>query len=105
MNTLKVTHGIPKIDKEMSDDQIEAEIKRALSESIWNVEDSDKLRKIKRLPKRWSQAFFASNALTRDSKGNHIINGNFGAYFVQRRAKITNLITRLTKKKNTIIPV
>lgn len=103
MNTLKVVHGVPKIDKEMSDDQIEAEKKRALAESIWKVEDSDKLRKIKRLPKRWSQAFFASNALTRDSKGNHIINGNFGAYFVQRRAKITNLITRLTKKKNTII--
>lgn len=103
MNTLKVGHGVPKITKEMSDAQIEEEIARALSESIWKVEDSDKLRKIKRLPSRWSQAFFASNALTRDSKGNRLINGNFGAYFVQRRAKIKNLVEKLTKKKNTVI--
>ena len=85
MNTLNVKHGKPKFDSSMSDEQIENEIKRALSESIWEVQDSDKLRKIKRLPKRWSQAFFASNALVRDEKGNNLINGNFGSYFIQRR--------------------
>lgn len=60
MNTIEAKSDTPNITYDMSDEQKDFETAAALKRSIWEVLDSDNLRKIRRLPSRWSKAFFAS---------------------------------------------
>ena len=101
-NTIQVSH--PKVDTRLkSDEEIADAINESLSKYNFEVLDSDNLRKINRLPAKWSSAFFASNAIERDSSGNPRISKEFGDYMLQKRNQLNILFrqinTRRTKKQ------
>ena len=99
MNTINVKSDTPSITYNMSEEQKEYETAEALKRSIWEVLDSDNLRKIRRLPSRWSKAFFASNAVITDEDGKRHINPDVAKYIGTRRTKISSLITRAKTKR------
>ena len=80
MNTINVKSDTPNITYDMSDEQRDYETAAALKRSIWEVMDSDNLRKIRRLPSRWSKAFFASNNVLTDDDGKRYINPKSVSY-------------------------
>lgn len=51
-----------------------SDINSALGKRLWEVRDSDDLRKIARLPKQWSQNFMLSTMITTDSRNRSVIN-------------------------------
>jgi len=61
MTTIDITSDKPSIIPGMSDENIADEIQSALKRSVWNIQDSDNLRKVARYPRQWSNAFYTSD--------------------------------------------
>lgn len=80
MNTIEIRQDVPQIYEGMSDIQIQEEREAAKKRSIWEVLDSDDLRKIQRYPKNWSLAFFASDNVIVNSDGTRSINHDAWQY-------------------------
>lgn len=89
MNTIDIRQDKPQIYEGMSDEQMQEERKAAQRRSIWEVLDSDNLRKIQRYPKNWSLAFFASDNVVVNSDGTRSINVTAWEY-VQTKVKGIN---------------
>ena len=88
LDTIETNH--PKIDtRGKSDEQISSEIRSSLSKYNWSVMDSDNVRKIGRLPARWSGMFFASDAIDRTESGRPFIKNEFKEYLNQKRTKLS----------------
>lgn len=102
MNTINVKSDQANVTYDMSDEQREFETAAALKRSIWEVQDSDNLRKIRRLPSRWSKAFFASNNVLVDEDGSRHINPKSATFIRTRRTKIDNLIKEVRKNKGNL---
>lgn len=110
LDTVKIEYDKPNIRQQryqgdaqgMSEDQIMDEMRESKKRSIWTLHDSDDLRKTSRLPSRWSQAFFASNAIITDENGQRIINPALVKTIEGKRRKITVICTNINKNKNKI---
>lgn len=101
MNTIEAKSDTPNITYDMSDEQRDFETAAALKRSIWEVLDSDNLRKIRRLPSRWSKAFFASANVKVDDNGQRYLDPNAVKYVNSRRTRLNILATKAKKlKKN-----
>lgn len=101
MNTIEAKSDTPNITYDMSDEQKDFETAAALKRSIWEVLDSDNLRKIRRLPSRWSKAFFASANVKVDDNGQRYLDPNAVKYVNSRRTRLNILATKAKKlKKN-----
>lgn len=97
-NTIQVSH--PKVDtRGKSDAEIADAINESLNKYNFEVLDSDNLRKISRLPSKWSSAFFASNAIERDSNGNPRISKEFGDYVLQKRNQLNVLFKQIASRR------
>lgn len=103
MNTLEEHPDKPNISPDMRnnnmEDAIEDEIQAALKRSIWELNDSDTLRKIAKLPPAWSRAFFASDNVVTDQFGGRSINENAAKYVSTRRSRINKLISEINIAK------
>lgn len=73
-----------------------ANVNPELGKRTWEVQDSDNLRKIARLPSQWSQNFMLSTMITTDSKNRSVINS-------KALAEITKLINRIDSGLNLIL--
>lgn len=73
-----------------------ANVNPELGKRTWEVQDSDNLRKIARLPSQWSQNFMLSTMITTDSKNRSVINS-------KALAEITKLINRIDSDLNIIL--
>jgi hypothetical protein len=102
MNTINVKSDTPNITYDMSDEQRDYETAAALKRSIWEVMDSDNLRKIRRLPSRWSKAFFASNNVLTDDDGKRYINPKSVSYIRARRANIDKTVAKVRKDRRNL---
>lgn len=98
MNTINISQDKPQIYEGMSDEQMQEERKAAQKRSIWEVLDSDNLRKIQRYPKNWSLAFFASDNVIVNSDGTRSINHTAWEY-IQTKVKGINTALTLSLKK------
>lgn len=97
-NTIQVSH--PKVDtRGKSDAEIADAINESLNKYNFEVLDSDNLRKISRLPSKWSSAFFASNAIERDANGNPRISKEFGDYVLQKRNQLNVLFKQIASRR------
>lgn len=102
MNTIEVKPDTPNITYDMSDEQREYETAAALNRSIWEVLDSDNLRKIRRLPSRWSKAFFASNNVLINEDGKRYLNPDAVKYINARRSKLNVLAGKVNKQRKNL---
>lgn len=102
MNTIEVKSDTPNITYDMSDEQRDYETAAALKRSIWEVLDSDNLRKIRRLPSRWSKAFFASSNVKVDDNGQRYLDSNAVKYVNSRRTKLNMLATKVKKLRKNL---
>ena len=99
LDTIETKH--PKVNTYgKSDEKIAADISASMKKFDWVVSDSDNLRKISRLPERWSGAFFASDAIDRDNSGRPFIKKEFGEYLTKRCTKINSAINVIRKRIN-----
>ena len=98
MNTINISQDKPQIYEGMSDEQMQEERKAAQKRSIWEVLDSDNLRKIQRYPKNWSLAFFASDNVIVNSDGTRSINHTAWEYIQTKVKGINNALTLSLKK-------
>lgn len=99
MNTINIHPDRPNIGFMASDEEIEQETAAAMNRSIWEVLDSDNLRKVRRYPSQWSRAFFTSDNVITDENGNRSINKQAYTYITTRRTKINSLIKQIKKNK------
>jgi hypothetical protein len=89
LDTITTKH--PKVNtRGKSEDEIASEIQSNLSKFNWVVEDSDNLRKVGRLPARWSGMFFASDAIDRTDSGRPFIKPEFAKFLKDRRGKLSS---------------
>lgn len=89
LDTITTKH--PKVNtRGKSEDEIASEIQSSLSKFNWVVEDSDNLRKVGRLPARWSGMFFASDAIDRTDSGRPFIKPEFAKFLKDRRGKLSS---------------
>lgn len=110
LDTVKIEYDKPNIRQPryqgdaqgMSEDQIMDEMRESKKRSIWTLHDSDDLRKTSRLPSRWSQAFFASNAIITDENGQRVINPALVKSIEDKRRKISVLCTNINKNRKRI---
>lgn len=87
LDTIETQH--PKVNtRGKSEDQINSELQSNLSKFNWIVQDSDNLRKISRLPARWSGMFFASDAISRTDNGRPFVNPEFAKFLKDNRNKL-----------------
>lgn len=74
-------------------------INKAINSRIWNVLDSNTLRKIARYPSIWSQNFLNSAMITINSKNKSIINPQAYKYLNNEISKIQASLNKLMKTK------
>lgn len=101
MNTIEATPDKAKVTN-LSDAEAELEIAAALKRSIWEVNDSDTLRKIQKLPPRWSSAFFSSGGVSTNEDGSRYIDKAMATYISTRRTKINKLVEKVFKEKRKL---
>ena len=82
-----------------SKEEVEDDIQRSMK--IFNVEllDSDALRKTGLLPSRWSQAFFASQAVLRTEDGYPYLNPKIASYIRVKQAQTSRYMANATLRK------
>lgn len=98
MTTIEISQDTPKFYEGMSDEQKQSETDAAKKRSIWQVLDSDNLRKIQRYPKQWSLSFFASDNIIVNSDGSRSINHVAYEYLQTKVKAINNELTDSLKK-------
>ena len=98
-DTINVHPDKPRRTRGMTQGELDAEVAAALGRSIWEVRDSDDLKNTSKLPKRWSNSFFSSNAITTNDDGKRTLNKNLVQYITNLQGKISHGITRIVKNK------